>query len=137
MVEIFKSTLTVMILSALGALGAYMFHLNFIAAFLILFVIQYILFSFFANIVNTFFREKTKQKMLDSLEPLSTILECAYCNFKNIVTFYPNDNERIEMECESCKKKNLISMQFVVARITEPVNVETTTLPLIDEKDKE
>ncbi len=67
------------------------------------------------------------------MEPLSTILECAYCNTKNLMTFLPDQNERIEFECVSCKKTNIVNIQFVVARTTEPVNVTSATnIPLID-----
>ena len=97
----------------------------------------YSIFCFFVNLIQSYFTEKTKQKELDTLEPLSTILECAYCNSKNIMTFLPDENERIEFECVSCKKKNLVNIQFVVARITDTVTINTgTNIPLIDEKDE-
>ena len=63
------------------------------------------------------------QKELDALEPLSTILDCAYCSKSNVMIFLPDQNERAEFVCTSCEKKNLVNIQFVVARITEPVNV--------------
>jgi predicted neutral ceramidase superfamily lipid hydrolase len=130
--DFIKSTLIVIAISAIGALGAYVIKYNFIATFLLLFVLQYILFSFIGNIITSFFIEKTKQKELDKLEPLSTILECAYCNSKNLMTFFPDENERIEFECASCKNKNLVNIQFIVARITEPVILDSTTnIPLL------
>ena len=132
--DIIKSTLTVTFISAIGALAAFLLNLNYIAAFLLLFVFQYIIFSFIGDLINNFFVQKTKQKELDALEPLSTILECAYCNSKNLLVFLPDQNERIEFECNSCKKKNLVNIQFVVARITEPVIINSATnIPLINE----
>jgi hypothetical protein len=128
MINIIKSTIIVIIVSAIGALGASLFHLNFIAAFLLLFATQYIVFSFLASVINNYYKEQTKQKQLDTLEPLSTILECSYCNTKNVMTFLPDENQRVEMECESCKKRSIVNMQFVVARITEHVNVNTNPL---------
>ena len=128
-----KSTLTVTFISALGALGAFLCNINYIATFIFLFVIQYIVFSFIGGIVSNYLKEKTKQKELDLLEPLSTILECAYCNTKNLMVFLPDQNERVEFECSSCKNKNLVNIQFVVARITEPVIVSAATnIPLLD-----
>jgi hypothetical protein len=116
-------------------LGAYLFNINFVATFLLLFSIQFILFSFIGNIITNILKEKTRQKELESLEPLSTILECAYCNEKNLITFLPNDNERIEFTCTKCSNKNLVNIGFSVARITEPVNVPTLTgINLTDEK---
>jgi hypothetical protein len=135
--DIIQSTLTVIFTSSLIAVSALLFGINWIATFILAFVLQYILFSFFGNIINNYFAEKTRQKQLDTLEPLSTILECAYCNAKNIMTFLPDETERIEFECDSCKKKNLVSIQFVVARITDAVTINTTTnIPLIDEKNE-
>ena len=64
---------------------------------------------------------------MDTLEPLSTILSCAYCETSNVMTFLPDQNERAEFECTSCNKTNLVNIQFVVARITEPVNVPNAT----------
>jgi transcription elongation factor Elf1 len=88
-----------------------------------------------ANIINNYFIEKTKQKQLEKLEPLSTILECAYCNSKNIMTFLPDENEKVEFDCASCKKKNSVNIQFVVARVTEPLNIPSVTgVPLVDDK---
>ena len=135
--NLIRSTLTVLFTSSLISLAAFLFGVNWIATFILVFVLQYILFSFFGNIINNYFAEKTKQKQLDVLEPLSTILECAYCGSKNIMTFLPDETERIEFECDSCKKKNLVSIQFVVARITDAVTINTTTnIPLIDEKNE-
>lgn len=129
------STIVVFLISIFGAFGFYLFGVNFLGAFLLLFVFQYILFSFFANVINNFFIEKTKQKELEKLEPLSTILECAYCNSRNIMTFLPDENEKIEFDCVSCKKKNSVNIQFVVARVTEPITVPSTTgIPLVDDK---
>jgi hypothetical protein len=130
-----KSTFIVVFISLIGATAAYTLGINFVGAFLLLFAIQFILFSFVADIIKNYFQEKTKQKQLDALEPLSTILECAYCNHSNLITFNPNQNERIEFTCSSCSNKNLVNIGFSVARITEPVSVPTLTgINLKDEK---
>lgn len=134
--DFIKSTITVLIVSTIGALSARMFNLNFIAAFLLFIALQYVLFSVVANIINNFNIQKTKQKELDALEKLSTILECAYCSKLNVMTFFPDQNERQEFECDSCKKKNLVNIQFIVARITDPVVVkDLTNIPLLEGKD--
>ena len=43
------------------------------------------------------------------------------------MTFLPDQNERAEFICNSCNKTNLVNIQFVVARITEPVNMPSVT----------
>ena len=133
--NILKSTAIVFIISLLGSLSAFLFNLNYFAVFLFLFVIQFIIFSFIGDIFTSYFKEKTKQKELDKLEPLSTILECAYCTEPNLITFLPNQNERIEFECTKCKNKNLVNLSFSVARVTQPINVpKLTGIPLTNEE---
>jgi hypothetical protein len=130
-----KSTFIVTAISFLASLGVKTLGGNFWAAFVLFFTIQYILFSFIASIAKNYFVQKTRQKELDVLEPLSTILECAYCNTSNIMTFLPDQNERAEFVCTSCNKTNLVNIQFTVARITEPVAVPNATgIPLQNEK---
>jgi len=121
--DFIKSTLIVISISTLASFAVSSFGGNFWAAFLLFFSIQYILFSFFANIIKNYFIQKTIQKQLDKLEPLSTILECAYCNTSNVITFLPDQTERTEFVCTSCEKTNVVGIQFVVARITEPINI--------------
>jgi phage FluMu protein Com len=122
-----KSTLAVVLVSALGGLAGLLTGLNFWTIFLLFFAIQYILFYAISTIVRSYFQEKTKQKELDKLENLSTILNCAYCNKPNLMTFRPDDNDRVEFKCEHCKMPNVVTIQFVVARITESVNIPKIT----------
>ena len=130
--NVVKSTTTVLFISFLASIGVQMLGGNFWAAFILFFSIQYILFSVVASILKNYFIQQTIQKQLDVLEPLSTILECSYCGDNNVMTFLPDQNERIEFTCKSCEKKNLVNIQFVVARITEPVVVNSTTgIPLM------
>jgi len=132
-----KSTSTVFGLSIVAAFGVQALGGNFWASFCLFVTVQYILFSFAGTIIRNYFIQKTLQKELEALEPLSTILECAYCNTSNVMTFLPDQNERAEFDCTSCNKKNLVNIQFVVARITEPVNVNSSTgIPLTDIKDE-
>lgn len=121
------STTKVVSLALLGAFSLYLIGLNFWGTFLLLICLQYILFYCISYVLNVLAIEKTKQKELDKLEKLSTLLNCAYCNKQNVMTFDPNESNRIEFECEHCKKKNLVTMQFLVARITEPVNLPKVT----------
>lgn len=126
-----KSTFYVTVISLLAGMGGYLLGYNFLAVFLLFFAIQYILFSAISSLVISYFVEKTKQKELDKLENLSTILNCAYCNQPNVMTFLPQDTSRLEFECDSCKKKNVVTIGFTVARVTEPVNVPNITgIPL-------
>jgi hypothetical protein len=134
-INLIKSTGIVMFVSLLGGFSFYLIGYGFWSTFILFFIFQYILFSFFGNLINNYFLQKTKQKELEALEPLSTLLECAYCNKPNIMTFFPTDNEMLEMECASCQKKNSVRIQFVVARLTEPLTVPSVTgIPLVDNK---
>lgn len=129
--DLVKSTAITILVSCIGGLGGYILNIGFIPTFLLLFVFQYILFFALSTLVVSYFKEKTKQKELDKLESLSTILNCAYCNQSNIMTFIPNDNSKLEFTCESCKKQNSVTMNFVVARLTEPINIpKVSGIPL-------
>jgi hypothetical protein len=121
--KFFQSTFIVLCISTLGGVVGYILNFGFFSFFLLFFIVQYILFSLVVTFLKSYFIEQTKQKELDKLENLSTILNCAYCNESNLMIFKPEDNNRIEFVCEHCKKKNLVTMQFIVARITEPVNI--------------
>jgi len=123
-----RSTITVLITSALISLSIWMLNGNYIAGFVLAFSIQYILFGFIGSIINNYFNQITRQKELDKLEQLSTILECAYCKKHNVMTFIPDENERVEFICESCEKKNYVNINFTVARVTEPLTL-TPTIP--------
>jgi transcription elongation factor Elf1 len=126
--EFFKSTTTVLVLSSLVGLASVISGQSFLPPFILALVAQYVLFSVIASTINNYFAQQTKQKELDKLESLSTILECAACNAKNIVTFLPEQNERFEFECENCKSKNVVNINFVVAKVTEfadPIQVSS------------
>ena len=121
-----RSTITVLFTSALISLSVWMFNGNYIATFILAFCIQYVLFVFIGGIINNYFNQITRQKELDKLEQLSTILECAYCKKHNIMTFIPDENERVEFICDSCEKKNYVNINFTVARVTEPISMAPT-----------
>jgi hypothetical protein len=123
---IFNSTLTVLVTSALISLSVWMIKGNFIAAFILAASIQYILFTFIGFLVNNYFIQQTRQKELDKLEQLSTILECTACKKHNIITFIPDENERVEFICDSCSKKNIVSINFTVAGVTDPIILNPT-----------
>ena len=123
-----RSTFTVLLTSTLISLAVWMLNGNYLASFILAFSIQYILFGFIGSIINNYFNQITRQKELDKLEQLSTILECAYCKKHNVMTFIPDENERVEFMCENCEKKNYVNINFTVARVTEPLAL-TPTIP--------
>lgn len=123
---VIKSTIIVTLISAIIGLAIQNIGGNFLTTFLLAFSCQYILFSFVANILNAFFAQQRLKKELEILEPLSTILECAYCNHNNLMTFIADDLETSEFTCAKCEKKNTVKIQFVVARQTEILNLPHT-----------
>lgn len=122
-----KSTLIVLLTSTLFSFGLTIFNLNFWGSFLFFTAFQYVLFSFFGTIIQNYIYADVRKKELDKLESLSTILNCAYCQKPNLMIFNPNDSERVEFECDHCKNKNLVTMQFVVAQITTPLEIPTVS----------
>lgn len=132
--RVIKSTITVLIVSGFTGYAVYLNGGSFTSAFILSFCIQYVLFSFTANIISSYFKEKTYQKELDNLESLSTILQCAYCNSQNVMTFIPDELETSEFVCSSCEKKNTVRIQFLVARKTDMIQlpVSSTGVSLTD-----
>ena len=124
-----KSTAVVLLISALISLSVWMFKGNFIAAFILSVAFQYILFSFVGNIVNNYLVQQTRQKELDKLEQLSSILECSSCKKPNVITFIPDEKERVEFICEGCTKKNVVNIVFSVAGVTEPIIMNNPNVP--------
>lgn len=104
-----------------------MFGGNFIAAFILAVSLQYILFSFVGTIVNNYFIQKTRQKELDKLEQLSSILGCSSCKQPNVITFIPDEKERVEFVCDKCSKKNVVNIVFSVAGVTDPIIMNNPT----------
>jgi hypothetical protein len=125
--QITKSTITVTIISTIIALAVANVGGNYVTSFALAFCFQYILFSFVANLINSYFKQKTFQKELDSLESLSTILQCAYCNHQNIMTFIPDDLESSSFSCTNCNKNNSVKIQFVVARQTDMLQLPVSS----------
>jgi hypothetical protein len=110
-------------ISFIGSIGFYMMGYNIFGSFILLTIFQIILFSFLGSIIKTNTNKKLRELELKKLENLSTILECSYCNKKNLMSFIPDDTERIEFICEHCKKKNLVNIQFIVSQISEPLEI--------------
>lgn len=117
--EFLKSTGTVCLLSSLIGLGFVLADKPFLPSFILAFASQYILFTVIAGTITNYFRFQTRQKELDKLVPLSTILECAACSAQNITTFIPDQNERFEFSCQNCQSRNVVNINFVVAKVTE------------------
>lgn len=123
---ILKSTFVTFLISCIVALATWLLGVNYIAAFLLSMCFQYVLFSFLGSIINNFYAQKTRQKELDKLEQLSSILQCASCKEPNVITFIPDENERLEFVCTKCSKKNVVNINFTVAGVTDPIVLNPT-----------
>lgn len=133
LVSFIKSTSIVCLFSFLLATSVFLFGGNFIAAFLMAFTVQYIVFSFVGSLIKNYYIQQTRQKEIEKLEQLSTLLECAYCKQLNVITFIPDQNQRIEFDCDKCNKRNVVTMNFTVARVTDT----SITMPALPESKNE
>ena len=129
--KIIKSTSIILLVSSLTGLAFVLLNKAFWPAFLLTTCVQYVLFSAIAGTINSYFAHQTRQKELDKLEGLSTILECATCKTQNITTFIPDQNERFEFLCEGCQNKNVVNINFTVARVTEFKEPIISSMPKI------
>lgn len=120
--DFIKSTTTVIFLSGFIGLGSYLYSQSFWPAFILSFAGQYILFSFIAHVLTINNNQKIRLKELDKIEHLSSILECGSCKDYNVITFIPEQNERVEFNCKACSKKNSVSINFIVSVVPDPIS---------------
>lgn len=120
-----KSLLLIITTSGLFGCLSFIFFNTFWFTFSFFILLQHLLYFVILNLVNNYFKEKTKQKELDKIENLSTILDCAYCSTKNIITFIPDQYEKIQFKCTKCNNNNSVIIQFIVARTTEPLEINS------------
>jgi hypothetical protein len=92
---------------------------NVYATFGLTFILQYAIHSFIEDFLIKSKTIKLQEIELNKIEQLSTILSCASCNANNLMTFIPDDNSRFEFSCEECKGRNVVNINFTVARTTE------------------
>lgn len=117
--DFFKSTTIVLTNSGLVGLSFTLLDKPFWPAFILATCTQYLAFGVLVSIVSQYLQSKVRLAELDSLEPLSTILQCASCTTPNVTTFVPDQQERVEFVCDKCEGKNVVSINFTVARVTE------------------
>ena len=120
-----KSLTTSVLVSCLFGIAGVCIDKSFWAGFNYSLAAQFIIGYAVATITQTHYKNSTYIAELNALEKLSTILNCAYCNHPNIVTFLPD--EIPSMVCEKCKNNNSIKLQFSVSRTTIPATLDTTT----------
>jgi hypothetical protein len=118
-----KSFFILFSISILGGILGLILNYSFWVYFLSFLLFQIILFSFLGSIIKSYNIKKIKELELNKLEGLSTLLSCAYCQKQNVMIFNTNDTERIEFECDHCKKRNLVNIQFLVSQISEPLEI--------------
>jgi len=118
--SIIKSLATTSFVSCLCGVASLTAGKSFWATFCIATAVQFML--GYALATYTFYNYKKSIYLaeLEKIENLSTILNCAYCNVPNLVTFLPEAD--IELKCEKCKNTSSVKLHFTVAR-------HTTNLP--------
>ena len=113
-----KSLFTTALVSTLFGIAGASLGKSFWAGFGYSAAAQFIIGYIVATITHSSYKNSTYLAELNYLEKLSTILNCAYCNHPNIVTFLPEEIPNII--CEKCKNTSSIKLQFSVSRTTLP-----------------
>lgn len=109
-------------LPVLVGLAGHVSKIGFLAPYLLCLFLELIGLYFLGVVYRTRVLEKIKFAELDKIGNLSSILSCAACNASNIITFIPDNQERVEFECEKCHKSNVVTIQFSVAVMTSPMD---------------
>ena len=121
-----KSLFTTALVSTLFGIASASLGKSFWAGFGYCAAAQFIIGYIVATITHSSYKNSTYLAELNFLEKLSTILNCAYCNQPNIVTFLPEEIPNII--CEKCKNTSSIKLQFSVSRTTLPVTDSVTSI---------
>lgn len=114
--ETLKSLLTVVAVSTLCGSGGYLLDKSFFGVFLVATAAQFIIGYVLSAHSAYDFKKTAYLAELEKLEKLSTILNCAYCNEPNLVTFLPDTAP--ELVCDKCKNTSNVKLHFTVARQT-------------------
>lgn len=133
-VKIFKSIITVIAVSSLISTFFFFCGVSFVSVFCLTTALQFIM----GYLVSAYLASKHNTEIylnyLTKLEKLSTILDCAFCNTPNIVTFIPQ--ESADFECSSCKNPNTVKIMFSVSRATTPTPSLTSMKDILSEPQK-
>lgn len=114
--EALKSLLAVACISTLCGSAGYLLDKSFFGIFIAVTAIQFIIGYIITTLTAYDFKKTAYLAELDKLEKLSTILNCAYCNEPNLVTFLPDTPP--ELVCEKCKQTSSVKLHFSVSRQT-------------------
>lgn len=118
--QFIKSFVTVTTISSLVGFAGTAYDKPFWSIFSYCTAAQFVLGYTVAALAQNYYKNNTYIAELNALEKLSTLLNCAYCNQPNVVTFLPD--EIPNMVCDKCKNTNSIKLQFSVSRTTIPMN---------------
>jgi len=114
--SVFKSYLTVIFVSSLCGLAAHLWDKSFWAAFCLTTALQFIVGYVVSAITINGYRASVHLAELDKLEKLSTIINCAYCNASNVITFLPEEVPLVK--CDKCNNTSNVKLHFTISRQT-------------------
>ena len=114
--KVFQSLLITCTVSTFCSLIFTLFGVSFWYTFAIVCLLQWIT----NYVVHVYIKEKNLKEMylaeLSKLEDLSTLLNCAYCNTQNVVTFLPESVT--DFKCTNCNNINHVKLNFTISRST-------------------
>lgn len=132
--KIVKSLTTIIAVSSLVSVFFFMGGASFVSVFCIATALQFIMGYLVSAYLTSKHNTEVYLNYLSKLEKLSTILDCAFCNTPNIVTFLPQ--ESADFECTNCKNTNAVKIAFSVSRATTPSPSLTAIKDILSEPQK-
>jgi transposase-like protein len=108
---------------------SYVFEYNFVRAFVLLCIIQFVGFYIYNSIVQTILRIRIEQEQTKQAEYFTkqgVDVTCAHCNSMNYIPVsMEQDNE---FSCTSCGKENAVYIDITVAQKTDIIDKQSLTI---------
>ena len=115
-----KSFITINTVSFLSGSAAFLIERSFWAYYILSFVLQIIIGYVIATYTYSHYKSTAYMAELEVLEKLSTLLNCAYCNQPNVITFLPDNIP--DLKCDQCGSISSVKLHFTVARTTTAIS---------------
>jgi hypothetical protein len=108
---------------------SYVFEYDFIRAFVLLCIVQFVGFYLYNSIVQTILRiriEQEQTKQAEFFTKQGVDVTCAHCNAMNYIPVSMEQGN--EFNCMSCDKENAVYIDITVAQKTDIIDKQSLTI---------
>lgn len=120
---------TSLVALTLAGVISYVFEYDFIRAFVLLCIVQFVGFYLYNSIVQTILRiriEQEQTKQAEFFTKQGVDVTCAHCNAMNYIPVSMEQGN--EFNCMSCDKENAVYIDITVAQKTDIIDKQSLTI---------